>query len=81
MIFHHRGSVKSVSQSVADAGEELTEYFQAAVANSISCIQAPVDTMEQQAEHCQVEKMQEGKKSENKRNGEGGMERRGERGG
>jgi len=43
---------------VTDAGGELTEYFQAAVANSISSIQAPVDTMEQQAEHCQMEKMQ-----------------------
>lgn len=53
---------QSVSQSVADAGEELTEYFQAAVADSISGIQAPVDTMEQQAEHCQVKEMQVGDK-------------------
>ena len=42
--------------------EKLTEYFQAAIADSISSIQAPVDTMEQQAEHCQVEKMQGGDK-------------------
>ncbi len=55
---------------MADAGEELTEYFQAAVADSISSIQAPVDTMEQQAEHCQVEKIQGGEKWENKRKGE-----------
>lgn len=62
----------SVSQSVADAGEELTEYFQAAIADTISSIQAPVDTMEQQAEHCQVEKIQGGDKWGKKRKGEGG---------
>lgn len=52
----------SVIESVIDAGEELTKYFEAAIANSISSIQAPVDTMEQQAEHCQVERMQGGEK-------------------
>lgn len=36
--------------------EKLTENFQAEIANSISGIQAPVDTMEQQAEHCQEER-------------------------
>lgn len=62
--------VVSVTQAVTAAGEELTKYFQAAIANSISCIQAPVDTMEQQAEHCQVEKMQ--RNGGNKRRKEGG---------
>lgn len=52
----------SVIESVIDAGEELTKYFEAAIANSFSSIQAPVDTMEQQAEHCQVERMQGGEK-------------------
>lgn len=58
--------VVSVIQAVTDAEEELTKYFQAAIANPISGIKAPVDTMEQQAEHCQVEKMQGGEKWENK---------------
>lgn len=48
------------------AGEELTKYFEAAIANSFSSIQAPVDTMEQQAEHCQVERMQGGEKLKKK---------------
>lgn len=66
----------SVSQSVADAEEELTQYFQAAVANSISSIQAPVDTMEQQAKHCQMGKMQgaENRKIREKRKEEMGEE-------
>lgn len=38
----------------------LTEYFKAAAADSISGIEAPVDTMEQQAEHCQAEMIQGG---------------------
>lgn len=38
--------------------QELTKYFQAAAADPVSSIQAPVDTVEQQAEHCQ-----EGKKA------------------
>ncbi len=66
----------SVTELVADAGEELTEYFQAAIADSISCIQAPVDAVEQQAEHCQVEKMQGGDKC--KRQGNKGEEESGE---
>lgn len=57
----------SVIESVIDAGEELTKYFEAAIANSFSSIQAPVDTMEQQAEHCQVERMQGGEKLERKK--------------
>lgn len=57
----------SVIESVIDAGEELTKYFEAAIANSFSSIQAPVDTMEQQAEHCQVERMQGGEKLKNKK--------------
>ena len=51
---------------------ELTKYFQAAVADSICSVQAPVDTMEQQAEHCQMEKMQGGET-----NSRGGEERDG----
>lgn len=56
----------SVIESMIDAGEELTKYFEAAIANSFSSIQAPVDTMEQQAEHCQVERMQGGEKFKKK---------------
>lgn len=37
---------------------ELTEYFQAATADPVSSIEAPVDTVEQQAEHCQEGKKQ-----------------------
>lgn len=40
----------SISQRLL---QELTEYFQAAAADPVSGIQAPVDTVEQQAEHCQ----------------------------
>lgn len=43
----------SISQAA-----ELTEYFQAAVADPISSVEAPVGTVEQQAEHCQEGKMQ-----------------------
>lgn len=65
----------SVIESVIDAGEELTKYFEAAIANSFSSIQAPVDTMEQQAEHCQVERMQGGEKlKKNKKPPEGRKE-------
>lgn len=46
--------------------QELTEYFQAAAADPVSSIQAPVDTVEQQAEHCQ-----EGKEA-GRRNKHGG---------
>lgn len=64
----------SVIESVIDAGEELTKYFEAAIANSFSSIQAPVDTMEQQAEHCQVERMQGGEKLKKKKTPEGRKE-------
>lgn len=56
-IYHHHrpiicsARVQRQHQSVVAA--ELTEYFQAAVADPISSIQTPVDTVEQQAEHCQ----------------------------
>lgn len=40
----------SVSQCLL---QELTEDFQAAAADPVSSVQAPVDTVEQQAEHCQ----------------------------
>lgn len=62
---------------MTNAGGELTEYFQAAVANSISGVQAPVDTMEQQAEHCQVEEMHGEESWQNKRWKEGRKERGG----
>lgn len=62
---------------MADA--ELTKYFQAAVADSVSSIEAPKDAMEQQAEDCQAEKMQAGETNMIK--GEGGrIVERGEKG-
>lgn len=53
------GCSGSISQRLL---QELTEYFQAAAADPVSSIQAPIDTVEQQAEHCQ-----EGERSREKK--------------
>lgn len=55
----------SLSGSDRCSEGELTKNFQAAVSNAISGVQAPVDTMEQQAEHCQGEDMQAEEKMKN----------------